>query len=161
MNNILSKTMMPRGRLSGKNECNLSQRTIKANEELQKNYHILNSHNKILIRKSFDRVKRKNKRNKFIENVDKYDTTQMLRNTITDLEKTKFELRSIIDDGKTTQQLWKFGEYEIYVIENTAIYYRLELNEFKDKVFLQVKYFDHFDLSIYVSKSSSRPSKQK
>lgn len=105
MNNILSKTMMPRGRLSGKNECNLSQRTIKANEELQKNYHILNSHNKILIRKSFDRVKRKNKRNKFIENVDKYDTTQMLRNTITDLEKTKFELRSIIDDGKTTQQL--------------------------------------------------------
>ena len=161
MNNILSRSVETKSRLKEKKDWNLSQRTIKANEELQKKYHILNTHSKIIIRNSYDKAKRKGKRNKFLDNLDKYDTTKMLRSTITDFDRAKFELKTIIDDGKTTQQLWKFGEYDIYVIPNTSIYYRIELHEFKDKVYLQIKYYDNFDLSIFVSKNSVRPNKTK
>lgn len=162
MNNILSRSSAhKRKKLSCANDWNLSQRTIKANEELERKYRYLDVHRKVSFNQSMDGVRKKRNRTIMRDRDDSEDTSQMLRSAITDLEKTKFTLKSIVDDGKTTLQLAKFSDHDIYVISNLTIYYSLDLSEFKDKIYLAVKYFDNFDLQMYVSKSSPRPTKVK
>lgn len=57
----------------------------------------------------------------------------MLNKTTTDLQKSRYILKTILDDGKTTMQLNKLEDHEIYLLANRGVYYRLEKEEFKDK----------------------------
>lgn len=81
----------------------------------------------------------------------------MLHNTSTDLQRTRFALKSLMDDGKTTMVFHKLSENDIYIMPNSSVYYRLEKEEFKDKAYLVINYHDDNDLTIYASKSTPRP----
>ena len=84
----------------------------------------------------------------------------MLNNTAKDLRKSRFLLRTMLDDGKSTMLMRKFEEYEIYLMPHCGAYYRLEREEFKDKAYLLVNYHDIVNTRAYISKKSPRPTLQ-
>lgn len=128
---------------------NLSMRTIVANEDLKKKM-------KTLSRIKPQTAKRKSK---IMNNIDKYNTTKILNKTQDDLRKTRYVLGTLLDDGKTTMLMNKSKQYDIYLLPKTSVYYRLEKEEFKEKAFLVLKYYDKADVMIYASTKSPRPNK--
>ncbi|CAI2384421.1 unnamed protein product [Moneuplotes crassus] len=126
---------------------NLSQRTIRENEQVQEKIN------------SLSRAKlRDQARKKHISHLDRANTRQMLNRAKKNLIKSKFILQNILDDGKTTMQMKPFKEYEIYLLPNSGVYYHLERDQFKDKAFLLMTYQSPEDVMVYVDKKSPRPS---
>lgn len=65
-----------------------------------------------------------------------------------------------MDDGRTTMVMNKFKEYQIYLIPNCAVYYRLEKDEYKDRAYLTFQYYNENDLVLYASTTTPRPNKR-
>ena len=146
------------------NKHNLSSRTIEENEKLAKDYRIIEKDNIWFLNKSVDKVRKKvmNRRNRKKKITQNFDTKRLLNETTDSLQRLKFEVSTLFDDGKTSKTIHRQTKYDFYLLPNRTVYYKIDLSEFKDKVYLSIEYIDAlklgitnsklYDLNVFVSK---------
>ena len=104
-------------------------------------------------------MNRRNRKKKITQN---FDTKRLLNETTDSLQRLKFEVSTLFDDGKTSKTIHRQTKYDFYLLPNRTVYYKIDLSEFKDKVYLSIEYIDAlklgitnsklYDLNVFVSK---------